>query len=57
MGRPRKKASEMTDKELARKVFSPEVRREVRAFLSELNAEAKRKAVKKGSKKRRRNQP
>ena len=53
MGRPRKKVSEMTDQELLRRVFPPEVRREAKKVIAELNAEKlKRQTAKKGSKKR-----
>jgi len=34
-----KKASAMTDKELAKKAFSPQVRKELQRVLDELNAE------------------
>ncbi len=53
MARPRKKATEMTDQELIRKVFPAEVRKEARKVIAELNAEKpKRASAKKGSKKR-----
>ena len=53
MARPRKKASEMTDQELIRKVFPAAVRKEARKVIAELNADSpKRQTVKKGSKKR-----
>ena len=48
MARPRKKVSEMTDKELIRKVFPAPVRKALKTELLELNSEKpKRKGVKK----------
>ena len=53
MARPLKKASEMTDQELIRKVFPAEVRKEARKVITELNSEKpKRKTVRKVPKKR-----
>lgn len=48
MARPKKKVTEMTDKELIRKVFAAPVRKALKAELLELNRERlKRKGVKK----------
>jgi hypothetical protein len=43
-----KKASKMTDKELVRRLFPKETRKQLKAVLDELNAEKPAKKPKKG---------
>src|SRR5688572_21218666 len=39
MGRPKKRANELTDKELVKRLFPPDVRKELKRVLADLNAE------------------
>jgi len=49
MAKPKKKATQMTDKELVRALFPKDVRNQLKAVVLALNAEPKRRV---GSKKR-----
>jgi hypothetical protein len=49
MARPKKSANELTDKELVARLFPPEVRKELKRVLADLNADRpkRRKQAKK----------
>src|SRR5262245_8498945 len=49
MARPKKRANELTDKELVKRLFPPEVRKELKRVLAALNADRpkRRKQAKK----------
>jgi hypothetical protein len=46
MARPKKRANELTDKELVKRLFPKEVRKELKRVLADLNAERPKQAKK-----------